>query len=48
MQRTVAFFPGSTIGNLEPTEAEKFLERSMRSDIRRIISFGIQRPGIRN
>jgi uncharacterized SAM-dependent methyltransferase len=24
-QRTVAFFPGSTIGNLQPTEAEKFL-----------------------
>jgi dimethylhistidine N-methyltransferase len=27
MQRTVAFFPGSTIGNLQPTEAEKFLRR---------------------
>jgi dimethylhistidine N-methyltransferase len=27
MQRTVAFFPGSTIGNLEPPEAEKFLRR---------------------
>lgn len=25
--RTVAFFPGSTIGNLEPGEAERFLER---------------------
>ena len=27
MQRTVAFFPGSTIGNLEPVQAEKFLRR---------------------
>jgi uncharacterized SAM-dependent methyltransferase len=27
MQRTVAFFPGSTIGNLEPAHAEKFLRR---------------------
>jgi dimethylhistidine N-methyltransferase len=27
MQKTVAFFPGSTIGNLQPTEAEKFLSR---------------------
>jgi dimethylhistidine N-methyltransferase len=27
MQRTVAFFPGSTIGNLEPAQAEKFLRR---------------------
>jgi dimethylhistidine N-methyltransferase len=26
-QRTVAFFPGSTIGNLEPVQAEKFLRR---------------------
>jgi uncharacterized SAM-dependent methyltransferase len=26
-KRTVAFFPGSTIGNLEPVEAEKFLRR---------------------
>ena len=28
MRRTVAFFPGSTIGNLEPTEAENFLRRT--------------------
>jgi dimethylhistidine N-methyltransferase len=27
MQQTVAFFPGSTIGNLEPAHAEKFLRR---------------------
>ena len=27
MQRTVAFFPGSTIGNLEPAQAVKFLRR---------------------
>ena len=27
MRRTVAFFPGSTIGNLEPAEAENFLRR---------------------
>jgi dimethylhistidine N-methyltransferase len=26
-RRTVAFFPGSTIGNLEPSEAEHFLRR---------------------
>src|SRR5262249_50892752 len=26
-RRTVAFFPGSTIGNLEPVEAENFLRR---------------------
>ena len=26
-KRTVAFFPGSTIGNLKPVEAEKFLRR---------------------
>lgn len=26
-RRTVAFFPGSTIGNLEPAEAENFLRR---------------------
>ncbi|HEY0791842.1 MAG TPA: L-histidine N(alpha)-methyltransferase [Chthoniobacterales bacterium] len=26
-RRTVAFFPGSTIGNLEPAEAERFLRR---------------------
>jgi dimethylhistidine N-methyltransferase len=26
-RRTVAFFPGSTIGNLEPAEAENFLSR---------------------
>jgi dimethylhistidine N-methyltransferase len=28
MRRTVAFFPGSTIGNLEPTEAENFFRRT--------------------
>jgi uncharacterized SAM-dependent methyltransferase len=28
--RTVAFFPGSTIGNLEPLEAERFLRRTAR------------------
>jgi len=27
VRRTVAFFPGSTIGNLEPPEAENFLRR---------------------
>jgi dimethylhistidine N-methyltransferase len=27
LPRTVAFFPGSTIGNFEPAEAEAFLER---------------------
>jgi dimethylhistidine N-methyltransferase len=27
VRRTVAFFPGSTIGNLEPAEAENFLRR---------------------
>src|SRR6516164_440205 len=27
MRRTVAFFPGSTIGNLEPAEAENFFRR---------------------
>jgi dimethylhistidine N-methyltransferase len=27
VRRTVAFFPGSTIGNLEPAEAEDFLRR---------------------
>jgi dimethylhistidine N-methyltransferase len=27
MRRTVAFFPGSTIGNLEPTEAESFFRK---------------------
>jgi dimethylhistidine N-methyltransferase len=28
--RTVAFFPGSTIGNFEPDEAQRFLERVAR------------------
>lgn len=28
LQRIVAFFPGSTIGNLEPAEAEDFLRRT--------------------
>jgi len=28
VRRTVAFFPGSTIGNLEPAEAEDFLRRA--------------------
>src|SRR5215831_8745576 len=28
MRQTVAFFPGSTIGNLEPTEAENFFRRT--------------------
>ena len=28
VQRIVAFFPGSTIGNLEPVEAEDFLRRT--------------------
>jgi dimethylhistidine N-methyltransferase len=28
VQRTVAFFPGSTIGNLEPVEAENFFRRT--------------------
>jgi dimethylhistidine N-methyltransferase len=28
VRRTVAFFPGSTIGNLEPAEAEDFLRRT--------------------
>ncbi len=28
LQRIVAFFPGSTIGNLEPAEAEDFLHRT--------------------
>jgi dimethylhistidine N-methyltransferase len=33
--RTVAFFPGSTIGNLEPAEAEQFLHR-----VRRLVGNG--------
>src|SRR5260221_2306248 len=28
LQRIVAFFPGSTVGNLEPAEAEDFLRRT--------------------
>jgi dimethylhistidine N-methyltransferase len=30
VQRTVAFFPGSTIGNLEPAEAENFFRKISR------------------